>query len=75
MKEGLHGAATTPAHGGSAVPGLGVLDGFVHGQDETGGLAGCCQSVLLDDSRLPDTVLKVVTTIFLRDVYTEPAFA
>ena len=52
---------------------LGILDGFVDREDETGGLRRSSQSVDLDERRFPDALFHVVNHVLVQDVDTDPA--
>merc|ERR1719362_1544100 len=68
----LHGPPPAPAHLVSALATPGILHGLVHTQEQASGLRGRGDGVGLDDSRLPDTSLKVVSNILVEDIYSVP---
>ena len=68
-------AAAAPASPGTWWPltaGAGVLDGFVHGQDEAGGLRGSGERVDAHDGWLPHARHEVVGDVLVVDVDAVP---
>ena len=51
---------------------LGVLDGFIHREDETCGFRGGGQSVDFHHGWLPHKGIKVVSDVLITDVHTVP---
>lgn len=68
------GSASPPAPstGRSVHSGTGVLDGFVHRDDEAGSLRGCCQRVDAHDGRLPHAGLKVISDVLVVHIHAVP---
>lgn len=68
------GPASPPAPpaGRSVHGGTGVLDGFVHGDDEAGGLRGCRQRVDAHDGRLPHAGLEVIGDVLVVHIHAVP---
>lgn len=64
--------AAAPGAGRSVHGGPGVFDGFVHGDDEAGGLGGGRQRVDAHDGRFPHAGLEVVGDVLVVDVHAVP---
>ena len=72
MRPLLHGPPSPPAATATLLLSLGILDRFIDGQDETGGLGGCCQGVDLHHGWLPHTRSHVVSYVFTENVHAIP---
>jgi len=65
-------SAPAPAAGRGVHGGTGVFDGFVHGDDEAGGLGGRCQCIDAHDGRLPHAGLEVIGDVLVVHVHAVP---
>merc|ERR1719436_765225 len=62
-----------PAHTALRLLTLGVLDGFVDGQNQARGFRGSTQGTLFDDDWLPDVVLECVGDRAIDAIHADPA--